>query len=41
MFDRWDPRLDDGRDHGAAWDRSFGSRGGTSERDRNDERDPQ
>jgi hypothetical protein len=40
MFDRDDARSDDGRDRGDYWDRSFNSRGGTSERDRNDERDP-
>lgn len=34
MFDRYDPRSDDGRDRGDGWDRSFGSRGGASERDR-------
>lgn len=39
MWDRYEPRSDD-RDRGGSWDRSFGSRGGTSERDRNDERDP-
>ena len=40
MWDRYDPRSDDGRDRGGSWDRSLGSRGGTSERDRNEERDP-
>ncbi len=39
MRDRDYPRSDDGRDPGDSWDRSFGSRGGTSERERNDERD--
>jgi hypothetical protein len=39
MWDRYDPRADDGRDRGGSWDRSFGSRGGTSERDRNEDRD--
>lgn len=39
MWDRYDPRDDD-RDRGSAWDRSFGGRGGTSGRNRNDERDP-
>lgn len=34
MFDRYDPRSDDGRDHGDPSDRSFGSRGGRTERDR-------
>jgi hypothetical protein len=34
MFDRYDPRSDNGRDHADAWDRSFGSRGGAGERDR-------
>ena len=39
MWDRYDPRDDD-RDRGSAWDRSLGGRGSTSDRDRNDERDP-
>ena len=39
IADRYEPRSDD-HDRGGSWDRSFGSRGGTSERDRNDERDP-
>jgi hypothetical protein len=34
MLDRYDPRSSDGRDRSDAWDRSFGNRGGTSERDR-------
>jgi DNA-binding PadR family transcriptional regulator len=34
MFDRYDPRSDAGRDRGDSWDRSFGSRGGAGERDR-------
>ena len=38
-MDRYDPRDDD-RDRGSAWDRTFGGRGSTSDRDRNDERDP-
>jgi hypothetical protein len=38
MLDRYDPRDDD-RDRGSAWDRDFGSRGSTSDRNRNDERD--
>jgi hypothetical protein len=37
MWDRYDPRDDD-RDRCNAWDRDVGGRGGTSERDRNDER---
>ena len=37
-MDRYDPR--DVGDRADSWDRNFGSRGGTSERDRNDERDP-
>jgi DNA-binding MarR family transcriptional regulator len=37
-MDRYDPR--DVGDRADSLDRSFGSRGGTSERDRNDERDP-
>ena len=37
-MDRYDPR--DVGDRANSWDRNFGSRGGTSERDRNDERDP-
>jgi hypothetical protein len=40
MWDRYDPRSDEGRDLGDSFDRSRGSRGGTSERDRNEERDP-
>jgi hypothetical protein len=39
MWDRYDPRSDD-RDRGGSWDRSFGSRGGSTERDRNEDRDP-
>ena len=39
MWDRYDPRDDD-RDRGSAWDRSLGGRGSTSDRDRNEERDP-
>ncbi len=39
MWDRYDPRNDD-RDRSAAWDRSLRSRGGASERDRNEEREP-
>jgi hypothetical protein len=34
MFDRYDPRSDDARDHGDPRDHSFGSRGGGTERDR-------
>ncbi len=40
MFDRYDPRSDDGRDRGYFWDRSLGSRGATSDRNWNDEREP-
>ena len=39
MWDRYDPRSDD-RDRGGSWDRSLGGRGGSSERDRNEHRDP-
>lgn len=39
MLDRYDPRDD--RDRGSrAWDRDFGSRGTTSDRNRNDECNP-
>ena len=38
-MDRYDPRDDD-RDRGSAWDRDLGGRGSTSDRDRNEERDP-
>jgi len=38
MWDRYDPRSDD-RERGESWDRSFGSRGGSNERDRNEDRD--
>jgi hypothetical protein len=37
-MDRYDPR--DFRDRTNSWDREFGSRGGTSERDRSEEGDP-
>ena len=40
MLDRYDPRDADGRDREGSWDRSLGSRGGASDRDRNEERDP-
>ena len=40
MWDRYDPRSDDGRDRGGTWDRDRGNRGGSSERDCNGERDP-
>lgn len=40
MFDRYDPRDDDSRDGSGSWDRNIGSRGGSSDRDRKDERDP-
>jgi len=33
MLDRYDPR-DDGRERGDSWDRNCGSRGSSSERDR-------
>ena len=39
MWDRYDVR-DSHRDRDDECDRNFGSRGGTSERERNDERDP-
>jgi DNA-binding PadR family transcriptional regulator len=38
MWDRYDPRDD--RDRGSGWDRDLGGRGGTSDRDRERERDP-
>jgi DNA-binding MarR family transcriptional regulator len=38
MWDRYDPRSDNGR-RGGSWDRDFGSRGGSSDHDRNEERD--
>ena len=38
-MDRYDPRDDD-RDRGSGWDRDLGGRGSTSDRDRNEERDP-
>ena len=34
MFDRYDPRSDDSRDRSNPWERSCGSRGGGTERDR-------
>ena len=34
MFDRYDPRSDNGRDRGDSWDRCFGGRGSAGERDR-------
>ena len=40
MWDRYDPRPDDGRDRGDSWDRNLGGRGSTSDRDRNEECDP-
>ena len=40
MWDRYDPRSTEDRDRGNSFDRSRGSCGGTSERDRNEERDP-
>jgi hypothetical protein len=39
MWDRYDPRSTGDRDWKESCDRSRGSRGGTSDRDRNDERD--
>ncbi len=36
MLNRYEPRSEDGRDCGDSWDRSFGSRGGTGERDRDE-----
>lgn len=39
MWDRYDPRLDEGRDRGGSWDRDRG-RGGSSEGDRDGQRDP-
>ena len=36
MWDRYDPRSDDGGDRGGSWDRSCGSRAGASERDRDE-----
>ncbi|MCA1559701.1 MAG: hypothetical protein LC804_05330 [Acidobacteria bacterium] len=39
MLDRYDPR-DEGHDSGDSWERGFGSRGGSSERDRHEARDP-
>jgi hypothetical protein len=39
MWNRYDPQSHD-RDRDGSWDRSLGSRGGTSDRDRNEERDP-
>jgi hypothetical protein len=40
MLDRYHPRSDDGRDRGDSWDRSVGSRCGSSERDHAADRDP-
>ena len=37
MWDRYDPRSTDDRDRGDSWDRSFGSRGGAGERDREEQ----
>jgi hypothetical protein len=39
MLDRYDPRTDS-RDREDSWDRSFGSRGGSSDREPRDERNP-
>ena len=36
MFDRYDPRSNDGRDRGDPWDRIPASRGGVGERDQNE-----
>ena len=38
MWDRYDPQSDDVK-RGGSWDRDFGSRGGTTERHRNEEPD--
>ena len=38
MWDRYDAR--DNRDRDDGWERNVGNRGGTSERDRNDGREP-
>lgn len=40
MWDRCDPRSSEPRDRGDSVDRSRGTRGGSSERERADERDP-
>jgi hypothetical protein len=40
MFDRYDPRPSDSRDREGSWECSLGSRGGASDRDRTEERDP-
>jgi hypothetical protein len=40
MFDRYDPRDGDGRDRAGSSDRSLGSRGGASDRNRSEESDP-
>jgi hypothetical protein len=40
MWDRYDPRSGDDRDRGGSWDRSLGGRGGASDRERSEERDP-
>lgn len=37
MWDRYDPRSTDDRERGDSWDRSFGSRGGAGERDRDEQ----
>lgn len=37
MWDRYDPRDSDGRDHEGSWDRPRGGRGGRSERDDDDD----
>ena len=39
MWDRYDPRDDD-RDRCNGWDRDVGGRGSTSDRARNQDRDP-
>src|SRR5262249_33072785 len=36
-WDRYDPRAADSRDRDDSWDRSRGSRGGSSDRDRDDD----
>jgi DNA-binding MarR family transcriptional regulator len=38
MLDRYDPRDD--RDHGGSWERNFGSRGLSADRERHGQRDP-
>jgi DNA-binding MarR family transcriptional regulator len=40
MYDRYDPRSSDDRDRDESWQRSFGSRGGSTDRDHPEERHP-